>query len=154
MSESNVDSNHSKIDRQRRAGALTEKLAQRGYRLTPQRFYIVEALVGDDSHPTAEEIYARVRRVCPTTSLATVYKTLETLKEMGEVLELEFSDGSNRYDGLRPASHPHVVCERCGRIEDVDLDGVLAMQAQAVCRSGYQIDSHRIEFYGTCKRCR
>ena len=95
------------MDRQRRAAELLDKLAQGGYRRTPQRFYIVEALVGDESHPTAEAIFARVRQACPTTSLATVYKTLETLKEMGEVLELEFSEGSNRYDGLRPAAHPH-----------------------------------------------
>jgi Fur family peroxide stress response transcriptional regulator len=141
------------IDRQRRAAELLDRLARDGYRRTPQRFYIVEALVGDASHPTAEEIFARVRQACPTTSLATVYKTLETLKAMGEVLELEFSDGSNRYDGLRPVAHPHVVCERCGKIEDVEVDGVPAMQTEATHSSGYQIQSHRIEFYGLCRSC-
>lgn len=153
MNELTVDSNRLRSERRRRAAELTGKLTARGFRLTPQRFYIVEALVGDDSHPSAEEIYARVRQVCPTTSLATVYKTLETLKGMGEVLELEFSDGSNRYDGLRPASHPHVICVRCGRIEDVELDSVPALEAQVVSSSGYQIQSHRIEFYGVCSGC-
>jgi Fur family peroxide stress response transcriptional regulator len=144
---------YSTADRRARVADLTEKLTQIGHRLTPQRLYILEALVGAESHPTAEEIFAQVRRTCPTTSLATVYKTLDTLKEMGEVLELEFSDGSNHYDGLRPVAHPHVICEQCGRIEDVDVDGVSAMQAAAVRESGFQIRSHRIEFYGVCRGC-
>jgi len=136
-----------------RVAALRERLAEAGHRITPQRLYILEALVSDASHPTAEAIYARVRRVCPTTSLATVYKTLETLKQMGQVLELEFSDGSNHYDGLRPAAHPHVLCQRCGRIEDVEVDGVPALEAQAARASGYQFQAHRIEFYGLCRSC-
>ena len=133
--------------------ALRKRLAEAGHRITPQRLYILEALVSDASHPTAEEIYARVRTTCPTTSLATVYKTLETLRELGEVLELEFSDGSNHYDGLRPAAHPHVVCRRCGRIEDVEVEGVPALQSQATRASGYRLQSHRIEFYGVCRGC-
>jgi Fur family peroxide stress response transcriptional regulator len=153
MREQNVDKNQSGFDRRGRVVELREKLAGAGHRITPQRLYILEALVGDPSHPTAEAIYARVRRACPTTSLATVYKTLETLKEMGEVLELEFSDGSNHYDGLRPSAHPHVVCQRCGRIEDVDVDGIPQMQAQATHASAYRIQSHRIEFYGLCSHC-
>src|SRR5258708_2950617 len=64
----------SAMDRQRRAAELLQKLAQGGYRRPPQRLLIVEALLGDESHPTAEEIFARVRQVCPTTSLATVYR--------------------------------------------------------------------------------
>jgi Fur family peroxide stress response transcriptional regulator len=128
-------------------------VARAGHRLTPQRLYILEALVAEGSHPTAEEIYARVRQACPTTSLATVYKTLETLQDLGEVLELEFREGSNHYDGLRPAPHPHVICQRCGRIEDLEVEGVHALQAQAVQASGYQIQSHRIEFYGVCRSC-
>jgi Fur family transcriptional regulator, peroxide stress response regulator len=153
MREQDVDNNHSRLEQWARVAELREKLAGAGHRITPQRLYILEALVGDPSHPTAEAIYARVRQACPTTSLATVYKTLETLKEMGEVLELEFSDGSNHYDGLRPSAHPHVVCRRCGQIEDVEVDGIPDMQAQATGASGYRLQSHRIEFYGLCSHC-
>src|SRR5215212_5164854 len=124
MGERSVDNNYSRMAAVDRVAALRERLAEAGHRITPQRLYILEALVSDASHPTAEEIYARVRPSCPTTSLATVYKTLEMLKELGEVLELEFSDGSNHYDGLHPAAHPHVLCQRYGRIEDVEVDGV------------------------------
>ena len=88
--------------RQARIAELTRKLAEQGYRITPQRLAVMGALVDAPNHPSAEDLFARVRETCPTTSLATVYKTLDTLKEIGEVLELEFRDGSNRYDGVRP----------------------------------------------------
>ena len=55
-------------------------------------------------------------------SRATVYKTLDTLNAAGEVLELEFREGTNRYDANMPSAHPHVVCTGCGRIDDVRLD--------------------------------
>src|SRR5438477_7353295 len=115
--------------REARIAELRQKLAEQGYRITPQRLAVVGALVDARNHPSAEDLFARVRESCPTTSLATVYKTLHTLKEIGEVLELEFG-GSNRYDGVRPQSHPHLVCTRCGKIEDVDLDGISALAAQ------------------------
>jgi Fur family transcriptional regulator, peroxide stress response regulator len=88
--------------REARVRELTRRLAERGYRLTPQRLCLLDALVDAVTHPTAEELFARVRETCPTTSRATIYKTLDTLKELGEVLQLEFRDGSNRYDGVRP----------------------------------------------------
>src|SRR5579871_5043888 len=99
--------------REARIAALTRKLAEQGYRITPQRLAVVAALVDARHHPSAEELYARVRESCPTTSRATVYKTLDTLKGIGEVLELQFRDGSNRYDGVRPQAHPHLVCTHC-----------------------------------------
>jgi Fur family transcriptional regulator, peroxide stress response regulator len=154
MSEPTAGNSQFSLDCRERVTELTAMLGQAGHRITPQRLYILEALVSDASHPTAEEIYARVRQVCPTTSLATIYKTLETLKQMGEVLELEFSDGSNHYDGLRPAAHPHVLCRRCGRIEDVEVEGVATLESEAARASGYQIQAHRIEFYGLCRSCR
>jgi Fur family transcriptional regulator, peroxide stress response regulator len=111
---------------------------------------------GDVLQPAAaaRHHFARVRQTCPTTSRATVYKTLDTLKAIGEVLELEFRDGRNRYDGVRPQAHPHLVCTRCGKIEDVDLDGISALAAEAAASTGYEIRSHRVDFYGLCARCR
>jgi Fur family peroxide stress response transcriptional regulator len=140
--------------REARIAELTRKLAEQGYRITPQRLAVMGALVDARNHPSAEDLFARVRETCPTTSLATVYKTLDTLKEIGEVLELEFRDGSNRYDGVRPQSHPHLVCTRCGKIEDVDLDGISALAAEAAASTGYEIRSHRVDFYGICAACR
>lgn len=121
--------------------------------MTPQRLCILQALVESNSHPSAEEIYAQVHRVSPMTSLATVYKTLETLRDMGEALEMEVGDGRRHYDGVRPCFHPHVVCTQCGRIEDVEIEGLGGLPAQARQASGYHIHAQRVEFYGLCRVC-
>ncbi len=72
-------------------------------------------------------------------SLATVYKTITLLKQAGEVLELQFSDLGNRYDGRRPTPHPHVICTACGAIVDAD-DPLLCDAAERVAReTGYDI---------------
>ena len=121
--------------------------------MTPQRLCILQALVAANSHPSAEEIYAQVQRVSPMTSLATVYKTLETLRDMGEALELEVGDGRRHYDGVRPRFHPHVVCTHCGLIEDVQLQDLSGLQMEAGRASGYRISAQRVEFYGLCRGC-
>jgi Fur family peroxide stress response transcriptional regulator len=138
-----------------RLAELTTKLRERGHRLTPQRLAVLKALVDSQEHPSAEQIYERVRVDFPMISLATVYKTVAVLKEMGEVLELGFSDDSNRYNGAIPHPHPHLVCVNCKSITDVDVDvGVVTGLPQQVARkTGYQIISHRFDFFGVCPRC-
>jgi Fur family peroxide stress response transcriptional regulator len=142
-----------KWNREERLQVLRQRLSNTGHRITPQRLCILEALVESNRHPTAEDIFARVRKVSPTTSLATVYKTIETLKEMGEVQEMEFGDGRNHYDGVDPVPHPHVVCTACGKIEDVLITGVHTLQTQAGQASGFKITSQRLDFYGLCGQC-
>ena len=132
---------------------LRRKLHDSGCRITPQRLCILKALVESNSHPSAEEIYAQVRLVSPTTSLATVYKTLDTLREMGEVLEIQPGDGRQHYDGVRPSFHPHVICTRCGEIRDVEIAGLSGLPGQAQAASGYEIHAPRVEFYGLCPAC-
>jgi len=130
---------------------LVASLRSAGHRFPPQRLAIIKTLVDSGEHPSVEQIYRRVRKDFPTTSLATVYNTLERLKEMGEVLELPSSGGS-RYDGLNPQPHPHLRCTVCGAIEDLDVD--LGPAAQEVAaRRGYADVHHRLEFYGVCPRC-
>lgn len=136
-----------------RVEVLRDKLARSGHRITPQRLCILHALTESANHPSAEEIYSEVHRACPTTSLATIYKTLQTLKEMGEVIELEFSDGSNRYDGVRPMNHPHAICSECGKIVDVEIEGLENIDQTAANLSGFKIGSFRIDFYGLCAQC-
>ena len=130
---------------------LVAKMKSAGHRITPQRLAIAKIVVESGEHPSVEQIYRQVRKDFPTTSLATVYNTLERLKEMGEVLELPFSGGS-RYDGLNPHPHPHLRCTVCGAIEDLDIN--LGPAAQEVAaRKGYADVHHRLEFYGVCPRC-
>jgi Fur family peroxide stress response transcriptional regulator len=139
--------------REARLQILTRRLKEHGHRLTPQRLVLLRALVESEVHPSADYLFARVRETCPTTSRATIYKTLETLKELGEVLELEFRDGSNRYDGVRPGSHPHFVCTRCGRIEDLDVLELNNLLEHLAKSAGPEIHSFRCDFFGVCDDC-
>ena len=145
--------NSTQPDKQGRVAEMCRKLQESGHRMTPQRLCILQALVESNTHPSAEEIYAQVQRVSPMTSLATVYKTLDTLRDMGEALEMEVGDGRRHYDGVRPRFHPHVVCTGCGRIEDVPLPDLSGLQTEAGQASGYRISAQCVEFYGLCGVC-
>jgi len=136
-----------------RVDYLRQKLQNSGHRITPQRLCILRALLDSNTHPSAEEIYAQVKQVSPTTSLATVYKTLDTLREMGEVLEIQPGDGRQHYDGVRPHFHPHVICTQCGEIQDVEVEGLTGLPGLAQSASGYEIHAQRVEFYGLCAAC-
>jgi Fur family peroxide stress response transcriptional regulator len=87
-------------------------------------------------------------------SRATVYKTVETLKAMGQVLELEFSGASNRYDGRRVEPHPHLICRGCGSIRDLELPALMREATEVAEKTGYELLGHRLDFYGLCPDCR
>ena len=140
-------------DNETRLDHLLLTLKERGQRITPQRLAILRILASSEGHPSVDEIYNAVVKDFPTTSLATVYKTITLLKELGEVLELEFSQGSNRYDGSKPFPHPHVVCTRCKSIVDPDLESLSAMTAEVSEQTGFKVVNHRLDFYGLCPEC-
>ena len=126
----------------------------KGLRITPQRLTVVKILAESENHPSVEAIYRRVKKDFPTTSLATIYKTVTLLKEMGEVLELGFADNASRYDGKRPYAHPHVICTNCGAIVDPEFDGMSEMAESMAKMSGFEITHHRLDFFGLCPECR
>jgi len=131
---------------------LVDRLRSQGHRMTPQRMAILEILLKSKEHPTAEQIFKSVKTNFPMTSLATVYKTVSMLKEMGEVLELGFHDECARYDGS-PCPHPHLVCIKCKKIVDLDIGDTDELSQQVARRTGYRIESHRFDFYGVCPQC-
>jgi len=132
---------------------LVAGLRAKGHRLTPQRLAVLRVLAESPDHPSVEQIYDKVRRQHPMISRATVYKTVETLKGMGQVLELEFSGAGNRYDGRRVESHPHLVCRGCGRIQDLELPGLMREATEVAQKTGYELLGHRLDFYGLCPEC-
>ena len=140
-------------DNEARLEHILSRLRKRGQRITPQRLAILRILASSEGHPSVEEIYSIVVKTFPTTSLATVYKTITLLKELGEVLELEFSRGSNRYDGSKPFPHPHVVCTSCNRIVDPDLASLRALTEEVSQQTGFEVVNHRLDFYGLCPEC-
>ena len=139
-------------DPQARLQQMLAKLKARNFRLTPQRLAVLKILAASQTHPSVEDIYAEVKQTFPTTSLATIYKTIALLKEMHEVLEIRFTE-SSRFDGNKPYPHPHILCIRCGRVMDPELPGVAALVAAAAAHSGYQILDHRLNFFGICPAC-
>lgn len=140
-------------EKELRLEQMLKTLRKRGQRITPQRLAILGILAKSEGHPSVEKIYNDVVRDFPTTSLATVYKTITLLKNLGEVIELEFSQDSNRYDGSKPYPHPHVVCTRCKRIVDPDLQSLVAMTAEVSEQTGFKVINHRLDFYGLCPEC-
>jgi Fur family transcriptional regulator, peroxide stress response regulator len=138
---------------QERIGAMLSKLKSRDFRITPQRLAVLRILASSESHPSVDDIYKEVKAKYPTTSLATVYKTVALLKELNEVLELGFPDGSNRYDGNNPAPHPHVICMKCKKIMDPELMNLDELSEEMSRKTGYKIFHHRLDFFGLCPEC-
>ena len=132
---------------------MVEKLKAQNHRITPQRLAILRILAGSQDHPSAEMIYERIKQDFPFTSFATVYKTIALAKELGEVLELEFSNDSNRYDGSKPKPHPHLICTKCKKIMDPELDTMSHLQDEIAKETGFKITNHRLDFFGLCPDC-
>jgi len=136
-----------------RYDTMLQHLRDNGYRVTPQRLAVLRILSRSEGHPSVETIHAQVRETFPTTSLATVYKTVTLLKELGEVLELGFPEGSNRYDGNKPYPHPHLICTRCHKILDPEPAGLDHLTDHLVSTTGFHIATHRLDFFGLCAEC-
>ena len=132
---------------------IIQKLRDNGHKITPQRLAIVEILARSEGHPSVENIHARIKKDFPTMSLATVYRNIVLIKSLGEVLELGFPDGSNRYDGNKPYSHPHVICIRCNKIVDPELDSLDEMKKEVALETNFKILNHRLDFFGICSSC-
>lgn len=133
---------------------LVASLKARDYRVTPQRVALLRLIASSEGHPSASDLYERIKAQFPTTSPATVYKTLNLLKELGEVLELGFSNDDNRYDGSRPYPHPHLICLGCRKIMDPEVSLVHDLAQEVADLTGFEVVSHRLDFYGLCPQCR
>jgi Fur family peroxide stress response transcriptional regulator len=137
-----------------RVEQMVSKLREHEFRITPQRMAVLRVLAGSVRHPSVEMIYDAIRQKFPTTSIATVYKTVHLLKEIGEVLEIAFPDGSNRYDGNKPYPHPHVICVHCKKIVDSELESLRDITRKVGNETGFDILSHRLDFFGICGDCK
>jgi Fur family peroxide stress response transcriptional regulator len=129
-----------------------EKLKSTGVRMTPQRHAILEFLLSSMSHPTADEIYKSLEGKFPNMSVATVYNNLRVFKEAGLIRELTYGDASSRFDA-NMTDHYHVICRECGKITDFDYPPLIDVEREAAKRTGFRVESHRMEIYGICKDC-
>ena len=131
---------------------VQERLKSKGYRLTPQRQAVLDFLRSVTSHPNAEEIYHAVKKKIPSISFGTVYRTLNILKEAGLIQELAYGKAFSHYDG-NPKEHYHIICSKCGRIDDIDLPVLGDLKRRAASITDFSVTSHRLEFYGICPDC-
>jgi Fur family transcriptional regulator, peroxide stress response regulator len=123
------------------------------YRMTRQRRLILKELRRmKDSHPSADEVYERVRQHLPRISLGTVYRNLETLFELGEIQKLEFGGTLKRFDG-DPAPHYHIRCTCCDRVDNVPFDPLTDIEQKMTDQIEYKILGHHLEFIGLCFEC-
>jgi len=121
-------------------------------RMTMQRRAILEELRRVDSHPTADEVYEMVRQRLPHISLGTVYRNLELLSRHGMIQKLE-GGGQRRFDGFLE-NHYHVRCLRCGRVDDVEIEPIAAVDDVLQGLTEYEVVGYKLEFVGLCPQCR
>lgn len=126
-------------------------------RLTPQRRAVLDVLRASADHPTAAEVFDRVRVLSPGIGAATVYRALGALVDSGQALELALGDGASaRYDAHTEA-HDHLVCSECGRAVDVPRaleEDLAAATRELGLRTGFEIAGYDLQFRGRCPDCR
>lgn len=140
-------------DPKERLEKMTKTLREKGCRLTPQRLALLKIIARGEGHPSADRLYELIKKEFPTTSLATIYNTLSLLKDVGEVLELNFDNLGSRYDGNKPYPHPHIICVECGQILDSEFMAMAAVSLEMAQKSGYQIMHYQLNFFGRCPKC-
>ena len=131
---------------------IVEQLKNQGFRLTKPRMEIINVL---EEYPrTIQELFEILNKRKVSIDLSSLYRTLELLVGMGFVHEVELGEGRKRYELLKnDAHHHHVVCKKCGNIEDVMIDENIMMQ-EINKQSKFKIESHTLEFFGQCAKCK
>jgi Fur family ferric uptake transcriptional regulator len=122
-------------------------------RMTPQRQIILEELQAVRTHPSADEIYAMVRKRLPRISLGTVYRNLEILSALGKIQRLEAGGALRRFDG-NPEAHYHIRCTCCGKMVDAPCEVLDSLEEKLNGVAGFSVFGHSLEFLGLCAECR
>jgi Fur family peroxide stress response transcriptional regulator len=123
---------------------------EKGLKITPQRLAVYEILLRRKDHPTVEEIYEEVKEIYPFVSLATVYRTVEILEELGFIKRVAYWGSSVRYDA-NVQEHDHLVCVMCGAILDLKADAGCRVPEEV---NGFKVLSSSLYIYGVCPSCR
>lgn len=137
------------------ADTVTEALDRAGYHLTAPRRAVAEMVTGRSGHFTAHDLLTEARRAHRGVGRATVFRSLEIFEALGIVEQVHLPNGEHAYVACERTHHHHVVCEGCGRSQEVGDLGIAPIARElAEQRTGFRIDSHRIEFFGLCPDCR
>lgn len=136
-----------------RDDGLRDIFREAGRRLTSQRRLILDVVKACDEHLEAEAIHDRAKRRAPDLSLATVYRTLALLKEMGLVEEHRLGEGHSHYEAVQEQPHYHFTCRRCGKVIEFDSPLIAAVKRDLCEREGVEISRSHLHFIGCCKDC-
>lgn len=132
---------------------IVDALDHAGYRLTGPRRAVASLIAEHGGHFTASELEAAARTRRLGLSRATLFRALDLLTELGVVERLDLPTGEHAYVPCAAAHHHHVICSRCGRTTEVEDSGVAEAVAEIGRRTGYRIDTHRLELFGLCRHC-
>lgn len=133
--------------------ALGAYLEQNQLKHTKQRELILSAFLEAKRHITSEDLYQTVRELHPNIGYTTVYRTMKLLVEAGLATERHFDDGITRYE-IEQEHHDHLVCLKCGGIQEFECEMIEATQEEIAERHEFQVLRHRHELYGHCRECR
>jgi Fur family ferric uptake transcriptional regulator len=135
------------------AKPLIAALVGSGVRLTGPRRTVAELIARQPGHFTAADLVDAARASHLRIGRATIFRSLELLSSLGVVERLDLPNGEHAYVGCEPSHHHHVVCSNCGRSSDFDDADLSAVVDSVAHRTGYRIDSHRLELFGECASC-
>ena len=127
-------------------------VSHRHKRATRQLAAVYESLQDDHSHPSADEIYRRVRSTLPRISLGTVYRNLQRLVAEGKIRLFLLGERVARYDPM-VAEHDHFICQQCGRVEDVLLERDRRVNLDPLRNKGFTVTAHSLAIHGLCQKC-
>ena len=134
-----------------------DELKTKGYRITDQRKAVLNSMIKNEGrHLSSEEIYGLVKTDFPEIGLATVYRTLFLLEEMGIIHKIDLDDGRGRYELSRNNEehlHHHLICTKCGTISEVKDDLLEQLENQIFNENGFLVKNHSLKFYGICSNC-
>jgi Fur family ferric uptake transcriptional regulator len=136
---------------------LHKILKEKGYKFTSQRQPVFEVVTENDGmHLNSQEVYELVRKKYPEIGVATVYRTLALLEEMGLIYGVDFEDGFRRYEITKDEEqhrHHHLICIECGSIQEVAEDLLGSIEEEIYRKNKFQVINHRVKFYGYCEQC-
>ena len=138
----------------RASGSISERLRTKGYRLTPQRMMIVTAIENSADHISAEEIYAQVAAIYPHVNISTVYRTLELLKKLNLVYEIDLGEGRVRYHAEESGHHHHLVCQKCNKVIDIDESALSELRDVLLRDYDFCAELQHVGIFGLCCDCR
>ena len=128
-------------------------LRQHGYKLTPQRCVVIQAIASGQEHLTPNAIYEKVHQGRPSIGLVTIYRTLDILAKLRLICELHAGDSCRSYTISAPEHHHHLICSKCGTVADFIGYDLSELEQRLSLETGFKVEDHLLEFIGLCQNC-